>query len=73
MVSRANHTPRLTVVKRVLGLEGDTVQVPYSTRDGPAHTVKASSGCHDHQILVCGRPHGALRDWSVYGLGWPKP
>ena len=40
MVSRTNHTPRLTVVKRVLGLEGDTVQVPYSTIDGPARTVK---------------------------------
>eukprot|EP00891_Asterochloris_glomerata_P005047 jgi/Astpho2/5047/e_gw1.00071.72.1_t len=44
VVSRANHTPRLTVVKRVLGLEGDTVQVPHSTRDGPARTVKVPTG-----------------------------
>ena len=32
--------PRHIVCKRVLGLEGDTVKVPWSSTNGPARTVK---------------------------------
>lgn len=35
--------PRHIVCKRVLGLEGDTIKVPWSSTNGPARTVKVMS------------------------------
>lgn len=32
--------PKHVVCKRVLGLEGDTIKVPWSSTNGPARTVK---------------------------------
>lgn len=36
--------PRHIVCKRVLGLEGDTIKVPWSSTNGPARTVKVPAG-----------------------------
>lgn len=40
VVARSPQNPKHVICKRVLGLEGDTVHVPPSSRHGPSRTVK---------------------------------
>lgn len=40
--------PRHVVCKRVLGLEGDVIRVPWSSTNGPARTVKVA-----HDAFPC--------------------
>ena len=64
VIARSVQNPRHVVCKRVLGLEGDVVNIPSSTRWGLGRTVEVG-GCHgtvssSPARLLGGRHFGSL-------------
>ena len=57
MTSHSVTNPRQNVCKRVLGLEGDIIKVPWSSTNGPARTVK-----------VCFFGHTCCGDGQLYSV-----
>lgn len=52
MLARSVQDPKQTVCKRVLGMEGDEVRIPQSTRLGPGRNVKVRMTSRGHGNTV---------------------
>ena len=52
VLARSVQDPKQTVCKRVLGMEGDEVRIPQSTRLGPGRTVKVRMTFRGHSVIM---------------------